>query len=207
MPYLVPDRSAPTQGSRLRSRLAADTLLVMPGAHDGLAALQARRAGFEALYLSGAAMTASMGIPDLGMITLDEVAFFTRTLVRAADLPVLVDIDTGFGEALNVMHAVRTLEDAGAAAVQIEDQVLPKKCGHLNDKRLADPRDAAAKIAAAGRARRIPALSCAAAGLCRQRVGAPRSAVATFCSPRPRRTPPMAQKRQSTSLARKADGV
>ena len=154
MPYLVPDPAARLAGARLHERLRERRIVVMPGAHDGLAALQAKRAGFEALYLSGAAMTASMGIPDLGMITLDEVAFFTRTIVRAADLPVLVDIDTGFGEALNVMHAVHTLEAAGAAAVQIEDQVLPKKCGHLNDKRLADPRDAAAKIAAAARARR-----------------------------------------------------
>ena len=126
----------------------------MPGAHNGLAAIQAKRAGFEALYLSGAAMTASMGLPDLGIITVDEVGFFIRQLVRSADLPVLVDGDTGYGEALNVMHMVRSFEDAGAAAVHLEDQVLPKKCGHLNDKKLADPADMAAKIAAAVKARR-----------------------------------------------------
>jgi methylisocitrate lyase len=106
------------------------------------------------LYLSGAAMTASMGLPDLGMITVDEVCFFIRQAVRAADLPLLVDGDTGYGEALNVMHMVRCFEDAGAAAVHLEDQLLPKKCGHLNDKKLAAPEDMAAKIAAAVKARR-----------------------------------------------------
>ena len=121
----------------------------MPGAHNGQAGLQAKAAGFEALYLSGAAMTASMGIPDLGMITVDEVCFFIRQIARATGLPLLVDGDTGYGEALNVMHMVRSFEDAGAAAVHIEDQLLPKKCGHLNDKKLADPHDMAAKIAAA----------------------------------------------------------
>ena len=113
-----------------------------------------KAAGFEAAYLSGAAMTASMGLPDLGMITVDEVCFFIRQVARASALPVLVDGDTGYGEALNVMSMVRSFEDAGAAAVHIEDQLLPKKCGHLNDKRLADGHDMAAKVAAARKARR-----------------------------------------------------
>jgi methylisocitrate lyase len=99
-------------------------------------------------------MSASMGLPDLGIVTVDEVCFFIRQVARAAGLPVLVDGDTGYGEALNVMHMVRSFEEAGAAAVHIEDQLLPKKCGHLNDKKLADARDMAAKIAAAARARR-----------------------------------------------------
>lgn len=155
MPYLVAtDSSSQPAGHRLRELLARPGILAMPGAHNGMAALQARQAGFEALYLSGAAMTASMGLPDLGIITVDEVAFFIRQLVRSADLPVLVDGDTGYGEALNVMHMVRVFEEAGAAAVQIEDQLLPKKCGHLNDKKLADPHDMAAKVAAAAKARR-----------------------------------------------------
>jgi methylisocitrate lyase len=126
----------------------------MPGAHNGLAAQQAKAVGFEALYLSGAAMTASMGLPDLGIITVDEVVFFIRQIARASGLPVLVDGDTGYGEALNVMHMVRAFEEAGAGAVHIEDQLLPKKCGHLNDKKLADPHDMATKIAAAAKARR-----------------------------------------------------
>jgi methylisocitrate lyase len=95
-----------------------------------------------------------MGLPDLGVITVDEVCFFIRQLSRASGLPVLADGDTGYGEALNVMHMVRAFEDAGAGAVHIEDQILPKKCGHLNNKKLAQPHDMAAKIAAAAKARR-----------------------------------------------------
>ena len=155
MTYLVgadlADRSA---GERFRAQVDRSHILGIPGAHNGQAGIQAKDAGFEALYLSGAAMTASMGLPDLGMITVDEVAFFVRQVARASGLPVLVDGDTGYGEALNVMHMVRTFEDAGAGAVHIEDQLLPKKCGHLNDKKLADPRDMAAKVAAAAKARR-----------------------------------------------------
>ena len=120
-----------------------------PAPIAGLAALQAKAAQFEALYLSGAAMSASMGLPDLGILTIEDVCFFVRQVARASQLPVLVDGDTGFGEALNVMNMVRAFEDAGAAAVQIEDQILPKKCGHLNDKKLIAPQDMAAKIAAA----------------------------------------------------------
>jgi methylisocitrate lyase len=155
MPYLIAEHlpHAPA-GDRFRALLAQPGILRLPGAHNGMAALQAKRAGFPALYLSGAAMTASMGLPDLGIITVDEVAFFVRQIARASGLPVLVDGDTGYGEALNVMHMVRSFEDAGAAAVHIEDQLLPKKCGHLNDKKLADPRDMAAKVAAARKARR-----------------------------------------------------
>ena len=141
-------------GDRFRALLAKPGILGIPGTHNGLAAQQARNAGFEACYLSGAAMTASMGLPDLGIITVDEVAFFIRQVTRASGLPVLVDGDTGYGEALNVMHMVRTFEDAGAAAVHLEDQILPKKCGHLNDKKLASPQDMAAKVAAAAHARR-----------------------------------------------------
>ncbi len=99
-------------------------------------------------------MTASMGLPDLGIITVDEVCFFVRQVVRSSGLPVVVDGDTGYGEALNVMNMVRAFEDAGAAAVHIEDQLLPKKCGHLNDKKIADAHDMAAKVAAARKARR-----------------------------------------------------
>src|SRR5271155_2850914 len=155
MPYLVAsDLPAEPAGRRFRALIERGGILRLPGSHNGMAALQAKAAGFEALYLSGAAMTASMGLPDLGIITVDEVCFFIRQLARASFLPVLADGDTGYGEALNVMHMVRSFEDAGAAAVHIEDQLLPKKCGHLNNKKLADPHDMAAKIHAARRARR-----------------------------------------------------
>lgn len=155
MPYLLA-ADAPTEpaGERFRRLLERPGILRIPGAHNGMAALQAKAAGFDALYLSGAAMTASMGLPDLGIITVDEVCFFIRQVARASGLPVLVDGDTGYGEALNVMHMVRAFEEAGAAAVHIEDQLLPKKCGHLNDKKLASAEDMAAKIAAARKARR-----------------------------------------------------
>src|ERR1700684_1370929 len=127
MPYLVADDlpTAPA-GERFRALLNRPRILPLPGTHNGLAAAQAAQAGFEACYLSGAAMTASMGLPDLGVITVDEVAFFIRQVARASGLPVLVDGDTGYGEALNVMHMVRTFEDSGAAAVHLEDQILPK---------------------------------------------------------------------------------
>jgi methylisocitrate lyase len=141
-------------GIRFRDLLKKPGILQMPGTHNGMAAIQARAVGFDALYLSGAAMTASMGLPDLGMITVDEVTFFVRQIVRASGLPLLVDGDTGYGEVLNVMNMVRTFEDAGAAAVHLEDQLLPKKCGHLNDKKLANAHDMAAKVAAAAKARR-----------------------------------------------------
>ncbi len=155
MTYLTAaDLPATSAGRRFRELLKRPGIVQLPGAHNGLAGMQARAAGFEAVYLSGAAMTASMGLPDLGVITVDEVAFFVRQLSRASALPVVVDGDTGYGEALNVMHMVRTFEDAGAGAIHLEDQLLPKKCGHLNDKKLADPRDMAAKVAAARKAAR-----------------------------------------------------
>lgn len=155
MPYLVADDlPKESAGKRFRAALAGPGIYQLPGAHNGQAAIQAKAAGFEGLYLSGAAMTASMGLPDLGIITVDEVAFFIRQIVRSAGLPLLVDGDTGYGEALNVMHMVRTFEEAGAGAVHLEDQILPKKCGHLNGKKLADAHDMAAKVAAARKAAR-----------------------------------------------------
>ncbi|WP_114961360.1 methylisocitrate lyase [Tritonibacter mobilis] len=147
----LPQQSA---GRRFRALMDQPGILRLPGAHNGQAALQARAAGFDGLYLSGAAMTASMGVPDLGIITVDEVSFFIRQIARASGLPLLVDGDTGYGEALNAMHMVRCFEEAGAGAVHLEDQILPKKCGHLNDKRLLPAADMAAKVAAATRAAR-----------------------------------------------------
>jgi len=153
--YLVA-QGLPAQpaGERFAQLVRRGGILRLPGAYNGLASLQAKRQGFEALYLSGAAVSASMGLPDLGIITVEDMCFFIRQVSRSSGLPLLVDGDTGYGEALNVMHMVRAFEDAGAAAVHIEDQLLPKKCGHLNDKKLAAPEDMAAKIAAAARARR-----------------------------------------------------
>lgn len=119
------------------------------GAWDGISATLAMQAGFKALYLSGAALSASMALPDLGLLTLDDVWRAARTVIRASGLPLIVDCDTGFGEALNVMRLVTEMEAIGVAAIQIEDQQFPKKCGHLNDKRLVSAEDMSRKISAA----------------------------------------------------------
>lgn len=140
-------------GSRFRA-LVTRGFLALPGAHNGLAALQAKAAGFDALYLGGSAMTGQMAIPDLGILTIDDVCFFVRQVAGASGLPVLVDGDTGQGDAIGTAQMVRAFEDAGAAAVHIEDQALPKKCGHMDDKTLVSPDVMAEKIATAAAARR-----------------------------------------------------
>ena len=144
-----PSEGLATQFRGLMQKRAA---LAVPGAYDGMSALLARRAGFQSLYLSGAALSASMALPDLGLLTLDDVWRRAREIVRASSLPLIVDCDTGFGEALNIMRAVREFEEIGAACIQIEDQHFPKKCGHLNDKRLVPAEEMCRKIDAARRA-------------------------------------------------------
>ena len=124
---------------------------------DGILASELKKLAQDGVsfHACGNTMKAmSMGLPDLGVITVDEVCFFIRQVARASGLPVLVDGDTGYGEALNVMHMVRTFEEAGAGAVHLEDQILPKKCGHLNGKALVPALDMAAKVAAAKKASR-----------------------------------------------------
>lgn len=140
-------------GETLARLWAEPGILQIPGAHSALAGLLAKDAGFKCLYLSGAAITADRGLPDLGMIGMNELCSSVRDIVRVTGLPLIVDGDTGYGETINVMRLVRELEDAGAAAVQIEDQILPKKCGHLNDKRLVSVGQMSLKIAAARKAR------------------------------------------------------
>ncbi|MCL8208240.1 MAG: methylisocitrate lyase [Actinomycetia bacterium] len=133
---------------RFRALLAGPAVLKVPGAHDALAALAARRAGFQALYLSGAAYAASRGLPDLGLLESAEVAERARDIVRATGLPLLVDVDTGYGGVLNAVRMAREMVEARVAAVQIEDQALPKKCGHLSGKTLVAPEEMAEKIRA-----------------------------------------------------------
>lgn len=139
--------------SLFRSLLASGRTVMAPGAFNPLTAIQARDAGFECLYFSGAAFSASMGMPDLGLFTLSELSDAVRKMVGVARLPMIVDVDTGFGETLNVARTVREMEDAGAAAIQIEDQQMPKKCGHLEGKLLVPPEEMAEKVAAAVRVR------------------------------------------------------
>ena len=141
-------------GEALRALLRERDIIVAPGVFNPAVALLVERMGFEAAYLSGAALTGSLAMPDLGLITLTELAVAVRYITRVARIPLIVDADTGFGEAINVERTVRELEAAGAAAIQIEDQVLPKKCGHLSGKMLVTPEDMVKKIIAAVEARR-----------------------------------------------------
>ena len=122
------------------------SILQIPGAHDAMAALMAKNAGFSALYLSGGAYTASRGLPDVGIVNSTEIAERAQDLIRATNLPVLVDIDTGFGGVLSVARTAREMVEANVAAVQIEDQQLPKKCGHLNGKQLVTTKEMVQKI-------------------------------------------------------------
>ncbi|OGQ46425.1 MAG: methylisocitrate lyase [Deltaproteobacteria bacterium RIFCSPLOWO2_02_FULL_46_8] len=128
--------------------------LVLPGAFNPLVGMSAKQAGFKALYLSGGALSASLGIPDIGLVTLTELAQHAYAIVRACELPLLVDADTGFGEAVNVYRTVQMLEGAHVAGLHIEDQVLPKRCGHLEGKLLISKEAMCEKIKAAVAARK-----------------------------------------------------
>ena len=153
MTWLTSPAANEHPGQRLKQLLKKEEILRVPGAHNGLTALIAKEAGFDCLYLSGGALSASLGLPDLGVMMPDELLMAVRSICRASKLPLIVDGDTGYGEALNVMRLIQDLEIAGAAAVQLEDQLLPKKCGHLSDKLLNSKEDMAAKISAANSAR------------------------------------------------------
>jgi methylisocitrate lyase len=147
-----------TPGQQLRD-LIVDSTIQIPGAPSALVARMIERAGFNAMYLSGAAFSAGvLGLPDVGLFTLTELAQQTRYLTKASSLPLIVDADTGFGEALNVERTVIELEAAGAAAIQLEDQQLPKRCGHLAGKSLVEPEIMCAKLRAACAAREDPSL-------------------------------------------------
>lgn len=139
----------------LRERLKQPNILVAPGVYDGLTANLATQSGFEALYLSGAAVAYTrLGLPDIGLSTASEMADTMALIADRTDLPVIMDAETGFGNALNARRTMQTYERAGAAAIQIEDQTFPKRCGHLTDKSLISSREMADKIAAVADARR-----------------------------------------------------
>lgn len=152
MTWLTPDPGE-HPAKRLRALLEEGRTLAVPGVFNGLTALLARQAGAEVIYLSGAAFSASMGMPDVGLVTLDELARAARQIVRVTRLPLVVDADTGFGSALNVMRTVRELEGARCAAIQLEDQVDPKRCGHLDGKQVVASEVFAEKVRAAATAR------------------------------------------------------
>ncbi len=142
----------------LRERLATGELLRFPGAFNPLSARLIQDKGFEGVYISGAVIAADLGLPDIGLTTLTEVATRAGQIARMTDLPAIVDADTGFGEPMNVARTVQTLEDAGVAGLHIEDQVNPKRCGHLDGKAVVDSQTAIKRIRAAADARRDPNL-------------------------------------------------
>ncbi|MDA8207985.1 MAG: isocitrate lyase/phosphoenolpyruvate mutase family protein [Actinomycetota bacterium] len=145
---------------RLRERMAriADPVL-LPGAANALAARVVEECGFEAVYVTGAGIANTfLGVPDIGLVTLDELVAHTEAIADAVALPLVVDADTGFGNAIGVMRTVRRLERAGASAIQLEDQRFPKRCGHFENKEVIDPEEAASKISAAAEARSDPNL-------------------------------------------------
>ncbi len=149
MAFLYKGKSKVRPAEKLRELLKSKDVIPVIGVFNPISALLVESMGFEAAYLSGAALTGSYAMPDLGLITLSELAESTRYITRVVNIPLIVDADTGFGEVINVQRTVKELVDANAAAVQIEDQVLPKKCGHLKGKKLIPPEEMAKKIVAA----------------------------------------------------------
>src|SRR3954452_3377840 len=131
----------------LRDRLSGNPLVLAPGVYDGLTALLAEQAGFEAVYLSGAGIAYTrLGRPDIGLVTASEVADTLQNIRERVSAPIIVDADTGFGNALNVARTVRQFERAGASVIQLEDQATPKRCGHLDGKALVTASEMAGKI-------------------------------------------------------------
>ena len=149
--------AAPLAARRqLRDRIASGEFLMFPGAFNAVSAKLIEDKGFPGVYLSGAVMAAELGLPDIGLTTLTEVSSRAREIARVTTLPVLVDADTGFGEIVNLARTVRLLEDAGVAAFHVEDQVNPKRCGHLDGKDVVDRKTAVRRVAACVTARRDP---------------------------------------------------
>ncbi len=142
----------------LRAALATGELLRFPGAFNPVSAKLIEDKGFEGVYISGAVLAADLGLPDIGLTTLSEVAGRGQQIARMTDLPALIDADTGFGEPMNVARTVQALEDAGVAGLHIEDQVNPKRCGHLDGKAVVDLETSTKRIRAAVQARRDPNL-------------------------------------------------
>lgn len=145
-----------TPAAQFRAALRQPGMVVAPGAFDGLTAMLVAQAGFPAVYMTGAGTSVAHGYPDFGLLTETEMVANAARMARAVDLPVIADADTGYGNELNVVRTVRDYERAGVAAIHIEDQVSPKRCGHLDDKEVVPAEDFIAKIRAAVAARRSP---------------------------------------------------
>jgi 2-methylisocitrate lyase-like PEP mutase family enzyme len=145
-----------TQAARFRELLRRDGMVVAPGAYDCITARLIERAGFDAVYMTGAGTAATLGYPDFGLVTMSEMVANAGRIAATVALPVIADADTGYGNELNVVRTVREYETAGVAGIHIEDQGFPKKCGHLEDKEIVPREDWLAKIRAAASARRSP---------------------------------------------------
>jgi methylisocitrate lyase len=150
---LYEKKSAKEKRTDLRARLAKGELLQFPGAFNPLSARLIEKQDFDGVYVSGAVMSAELGLPDIGLTTLSEVRLRAEQISRMTALPTLVDADTGFGEAMNMARTVQELEAAGVSAIHIEDQVNPKRCGHLDGKAVVDQTTAVQRISAAANAR------------------------------------------------------
>src|SRR5690606_6754353 len=148
--------SAAEKRIALRAGLAGDRILRLPGAFNPLVAKLVQELGFEGVYVSGAVVSAELALPDIGLTTLTEVAGRGQQIARVTDLPVLIDADTGFGEPMNAARTVTVLEDAGLAGCHIEDQVNPKRCGHLDGKAVVPAAEMIRRLRAAVSARRDP---------------------------------------------------
>ncbi|MEU2348062.1 oxaloacetate decarboxylase [Modestobacter sp. NPDC049651] len=149
----------PSPGAELRRLLAAPQPLVAPGAYDALSARLVEQAGFDVVYMTGFGTTASLiGRPDVGLLTGSEMVDNARRIVSAVDVPVIADADTGYGNAINVVRTVQLYEQAGVAGLQLEDQVAPKKCGHMSGKAVIETAEMVGKVQAAVAARRDPDL-------------------------------------------------
>jgi methylisocitrate lyase len=148
--------TASAKRADFRAKLASGDLIRMPGAFNPLSARLIEQKGFEGVYISGAVLSADLGLPDIGLTTLTEVAQRGGQIARVTDLPTLIDADTGFGEPMNVARTVQILEDAGVSGMHLEDQVNPKRCGHLDGKEVVDETTALKRIRAAVEGRRDP---------------------------------------------------
>lgn len=153
MPWMLEKREFDAP-QRMKALLDKRDIIQIPGAHDALTGLMAKKLGFEALYISGAAFSASRGMPDIGYFTVTELSEYLRSLYQVTNLPILVDVDTGFGEVVHIPRTVLEMEGAGAAMIQMEDQKLPKKCGHLEGKELVSADEMCRKIEAVVRTRK-----------------------------------------------------
>jgi 2-methylisocitrate lyase-like PEP mutase family enzyme len=139
---------------KFRELLAQDDIVMVPGAYDALTAKLIEQAGFSALYITGAGVAVTkLGLPDIGLVTMSELLDTAKNIVNAVDIPVICDIDTGFGNSLNLIRTVREFESIGITAVQVEDQITPKKCGHLEGKQLISEDEMIRKIKAFNYAR------------------------------------------------------